>query len=135
MQCGRRHVMGMRCSFRPSWRGAPVLALTVSLVAGPLIPGASAVDVAPASSAQCSAGRACLWSGTLYTGTIFSTTVSGNVSGMTVAGSIWNRTSTAVRVYSAAGGSGSSTCIAPGGQLASTSVAARSVKVMTVTTC
>ncbi|WP_407342245.1 hypothetical protein [Pengzhenrongella phosphoraccumulans] len=76
-----------------------------------------------------------MWNGTLYTATVFSTVTSGNVQGMTVAGSVWNRMSTAVRVYSATGGSGSSTCFAPRAHLASTSVAARSVKVLSTTTC
>ena len=115
-----------------------LLALITALAGAPTFAGAaqpSTVEWGPMSSSQCASGRFCLWSGAIYTGNFFNTTASADVSGMAVAASVWNRTSKAVRVYSSAGGGGSSTCFAPGAQVASTSLAARSVRISTTTTC
>ncbi|WP_448062784.1 peptidase inhibitor family I36 protein [Cellulomonas hominis] len=88
------------------------------------------------SSSQCASAKLCLWSGTAYTGSVFSTSASSaDVGGLTSAGSVWNRRSVAVRVYSGTGGSGTWTCIASGQQSANTALKARSVKALTTSTC
>ena len=100
---------------RQSRRGVPIFLLAVSLLVGLLSTSASAIDLRPESSSQCAASHFCVWSGSLYTGTVFSTVASGNVLGMTVAGSVWNRTSAAVRVYAATGGEWVVDVYRPGG--------------------
>ncbi|RYV52995.1 peptidase inhibitor family I36 protein [Pengzhenrongella frigida] len=103
-------------------------------------PSATAVGVdlvGPMSSSQCASGTFCLWSSALYAGSFWSTSSQSlvNVGGVTGARSLWNRTGFAVRVYSAAGGGGSSSCFAPGTQKSQVALASFSVKVLTTTAC
>ncbi|TKR21959.1 hypothetical protein FA014_19000 [Cellulomonas hominis] len=118
--------------------GAAFLALSA------LAPAAGAADDDPAgpveaiafSASQCAAGRFCLWSGPGYTGTFWSTASTGlQNTGVTNAGSVWNRMSVDVRTYSGAGGTGSSTCWNVGAQVPVVSVGSASVRTMTATTC
>lgn len=98
--------------------------------------GAGPVEVVGFSSSQCAAGRFCLWSGTGYSGTFWSTATTGLQStGVTSAGSVWNRMSVDVRTYSGAGGTGTSTCWNAGAQAPTVSVGSASVRTMTATTC
>ncbi|QAY68784.1 peptidase inhibitor family I36 protein [Xylanimicrobium sp. FW10M-9] len=96
---------------------------------------ASSPDVMPLSSASCLAGRFCLWSGSMYTGGFFDATGNQNVTGVSRAMSVWNRSGRAVRVFSGAGGTGTSQCFAAGVQSASVSVPAGSVRFLTTTSC
>ncbi len=118
-------------------RAAAVAALVVSV--GAVAPAASADDdtIQPFSSSQCGSDRMCLWSGAAYTSNFWSVAAStpANVSGMTLARSVWNRTGNAVRVYSDTGGTGDWTCIASGSQQADVWVTARSVRTLVSSTC
>ncbi|QAY63221.1 hypothetical protein ET495_08170 [Xylanimonas allomyrinae] len=96
---------------------------------------ASAPEVMPLSSASCAAGRFCLWSGSMYAGTFYGTTGNQNVTGLSSAKSVWNRSGRAVRVFSGAAGTGTSQCFAAGVQSASVSVPAGSVRFLTTTSC
>ncbi|MBN9609256.1 MAG: peptidase inhibitor family I36 protein [Actinobacteria bacterium] len=96
---------------------------------------AHAATVGPFTSSACPANNMCLWSGAAFTGAFFNTMTSTDIPTLSVAKSVWNRTAKAVRVYSSAGGSGSSTCFAPGTQVSSTTLTARSVVVLPSTTC
>jgi hypothetical protein len=88
------------------------------------------------SAAQCGTGKFCLWSGASYTGSFWSTAAVGPAeSAVSVARSVWNRTSVDVRVYSGSGGTGSVTCWEVGAQSDSTSVGSASVRTMSATTC
>lgn len=98
-------------------------------------PPARAADIDPQSSTACASGRMCLWGGAVYTGAFFSTTSSTDVASPTTSKSVWNRTAYAVRVYSGAGESGSSACFVPGTQIANTTLASGSVKILSATTC
>ena len=93
--------------------------------------------VQPATTAQCAAGRVCLWATTFYGGNFFSTssTSASNVAVFTVARSTWNNSSKAAYVYSGSGGSGASVCLAPGSKTTSTTLTSGSVKLSTKTTC
>lgn len=94
-------------------------------------------DVEPFSLGQCSANHLCLWSATGYTGAFWQTISTSvvNVSGMTTAKSLWNRSSHAARIYSGTGGSGSSVCVNPGTQTASTTIPAQSARILPGTAC
>ncbi|GEL47549.1 hypothetical protein CHO01_26650 [Cellulomonas hominis] len=110
------------------------LALTLSALA----PVAHAEDepVAPMSSSQCALGHFCVWSGTGYSGTFWSTAGLGlQNTTVSVAGSVWNRMSVDVRMYSAANGGGTIRCWQNGIQNGTVSVGSASVRTMTATTC
>lgn len=111
---------------------ASALALvTVTLSAPP----AGAADVGPQASTACANNHMCLWGGAVYTGAFFGTTVSTDVLTPTISKAVWNRTAHAVRVYVYAGESGSSVCFVPGTQIANTTLASGSVKILSTTTC
>lgn len=120
-----------------SRRGVAVAAL--ALVAGTVAPAAWADDdtIQPYSSSQCAANRMCLWSGAAYTANFWSvpTSTPANVSGMSTARSLWNRTPNAVRIYTETGGTGSWTCVSSGEQDADVWVTARSVRTLVSSTC
>lgn len=98
--------------------------------------GVGPVEVVGYSSSQCAAGRFCLWSGAGYSGTFWSTASTGLQStGVSSAGSVWNRMSVDVRTYSGAGGTGTTTCWNAGAQAPTVSVGSASVRTMTATTC
>lgn len=77
----------------------------------------------------------CLWGGAVYSGAFLTTAVTTDIVSPTISKSVWNRTSYAVRVYASPGESGSSVCFVPGTQIASTTLASRSVKILSTTTC
>ncbi|WP_081444517.1 peptidase inhibitor family I36 protein [Xylanimonas cellulosilytica] len=114
-------------------RGAAALVLATTVL-GP-VASASATEIAPTSSAQCATGKFCLWSGAAYTGTFFAASSSVDVQGLSAARAVWNRSNTAVRVYTGAGGSGSYSCFAAGTQIASTTLTAGSIRVQSSTAC
>lgn len=124
--------MGIR---RLSRQGLIVLAVSCLL---PLSPGAAvAVEgVEPQSTAQCASGRLCLWANSLFQGSFWSTasTSIANV-GFSSAGSVWNRTSKAARIYSGSTGGGTSVCVAPGAQMSSAFIASGSARVLTTAGC
>ncbi|MDR2723348.1 MAG: peptidase inhibitor family I36 protein [Cellulomonadaceae bacterium] len=92
-------------------------------------------DTVPRSSTQCATGQFCQWSTANYLGTVYTTTVSAKDTGMATARSVWNRTSKAVRVYSGVNYSGTSVCLKVGQQTPSTSLPAKSVKILSTATC
>ena len=93
-------------------------------------------DIDARSLAQCGSGRICLWGAAGFAGTFWSTASSGTVaSGITTAGSVWNRRGTAVRLYSGAGGTGSWTCFAAGEQIPTGTYTVRSVTTMSSASC
>ncbi len=98
--------------------------------------GAAADDMSPLSSSQCGSGEFCLWSAPAFQGQLMSAT-SGDTMSLPFATSrsVWNRTPHAARVYSGAGGTGSSVCIAPGTQWSSVQIASGSVRVLTSSQC
>jgi hypothetical protein len=108
--------------------GALLLIPTSAVALDPL-------PITPESSSQCLWGRLCLWSASNYTGTVFATTYGQDVTGMSMAQSLWNRTPNAVRIYSGTGGSGTSTCFEPDDQIASTAIWSGSVRVLATTAC
>lgn len=67
---------------------------------------ASAAAVTPFASSACTTDRFCLWGGSAFSGSFFSTTITTDVAAPTVSHAVWNRTLTAVQVYSNAGGGG-----------------------------
>ncbi|WP_425356581.1 hypothetical protein [Xylanimonas protaetiae] len=71
----------------------------------------------------------------MYAGTFYGTTGNQNVTGLSSAKSVWNRSGRAVRVFSGAAGTGTSQCFAAGVQSASVSVPAGSVRFLTTTSC
>ncbi|MFI2754767.1 peptidase inhibitor family I36 protein [Cellulomonas sp. P22] len=91
--------------------------------------------VQPMSSSQCGSGQFCLWSATLYGGTFYGTSTSVDSSPGWTAKAVYNRTSHAVRVYSGASGSGSSTCFAPGASSGAMTLSAGSIRVLSATSC
>ncbi len=125
---------------RPSRAAAALLTALLVAVTWAVAPTSARADddvAEPYALSQCTSGRFCLWSGAVYTGSFFSTTSTsvvgtGNVSR---AQSLWNRTGKAVRVYTGSGGSGSSTCFAPGAQAATTSLQSGSAQVLATTSC
>ncbi|WP_123372443.1 peptidase inhibitor family I36 protein [Cellulomonas sp. PhB150] len=111
--------------------------ITVSLAFAAICGPASADEPAsPASASQCPAAALCVWGGTFNSGS-FGTTKSTTAvaSGVSPAKSVWNRSTHAARVYSGAGGTGTSTCFEPGESVTSTSVGSVSFRVLSTTTC
>lgn len=91
---------------------------------------------APLSTSQCTASRICLWTGASSTGLFASATSTIPVpTGFPTARSVWNRSSHAARVYSGVGGTGTSTCFAPGARTSSTLLPAASFRVLSSTSC
>lgn len=92
--------------------------------------------VGPNSLNQCGAGQFCVWSGSFYSSTFIGTTSTSAVNlPFAEVKSVWNRSSHAARAYAGVDGTGSSVCYAPGVQLSSVSVSARSIRVLSTTTC
>ena len=88
------------------------------------------------SEAQCVSGNFCVWSATSYSGAFSrATSTSPASTGFTTGMSVWNRSSKAARIYSGTGGSGSWVCYAPSTKISSTSVPARSVALLSGSTC
>lgn len=113
-----------------------VTVLALALVGLAAAPGAAADGPSPAVSSDCDASQFCVWSGSLYTGSLKETTSTTAVAvGFSPVKSVWNRTSHAAVVYSGTGGTGTATCYAPGAQVASVSVTAGSMRVLTTTSC
>jgi hypothetical protein len=132
-----------RGASRPSSRGlrgrvAAVSALVLALTG--LVPTVAAADddvvITPFSSSQCASGQFCLWSGTGYTGVFFSTGTAGtHTTGISLSGSVWNRTGVAVRAYTGTGATGVWVCYDSGAITSSTSVGSASVRTMTTSVC
>lgn len=114
-------------------RIATTLAAGVLLAtAGPSATFAASTD----STGQCPSGSFCIWGGTNYSGAFADTaSTSATSTGVATAKSVWNRSTRAARVYSGSGGTGTSTCYAPGSQIASTTAAAVSFRILSTTTC
>jgi len=90
----------------------------------------------PTSDSQCGSTQLCLWSGNGYTGAFWSTTSStATNTGITIAKSVWNRSSKAARVYSGLNGTGTSTCVLPGSKSSISALASRSARLLTTSTC
>jgi len=90
----------------------------------------------PSSMSECGASQFCVWSGSLYSSAFKGTTSTSPVNlTFTLVQSVWNRSSRAARVYAGVDGAGSSVCYAPGTQLSSVSVSARSIRVLPTSTC
>lgn len=134
---GFEHVLGM--TFTLGGRRAATLVAVVAgfLVAGGATAASASEPLSIDSSAQCSTGQFCLWSGTVYTGVFasISSTATANVTSVPVARSVRNLTGRAVRLYSGAGGTGSFVCYGSGADLANTSVGSGSVQIQAGTVC
>ncbi len=88
------------------------------------------------SEAQCTSGVFCVWSSVNYSGAFNRATSTAPVStGFGTARSAWNRSSKAARAYSGTGGTGSWVCYGPGARVASTSVLAQSVALLSGSSC
>jgi hypothetical protein len=89
-----------------------------------------------ASASQCPSASLCLWSGSSYSGT-FTSTFSTAVynTGIVTARSVRNRALTAARIYSGTNGTGTTRCYVPGANVRSTSVTARSFRILGTTEC
>lgn len=117
-------------------RRVALVATLVAAVVGLTTAPATADDVTPAVMSDCGASQFCVWSGAFYSGSFAETTSTTAVSvGFSPVKAVWNRTSHAAAVYSGANGTGTATCYAPGAQVASTSVTAGSMRVLTTTSC
>jgi hypothetical protein len=89
-----------------------------------------------ASSSQCPSASLCLWSGSSYSGTFVSTFSTGVYNtGIVTARSVRNRALTAARIYSGTNGTGSTRCYEPGANVRSTSVTARSFRILGTSEC
>jgi hypothetical protein len=125
---------------RTSRRLRVVLAATIALGLSALAPVAQADDadpvVTPFSSGQCSVGNFCIWSGTGYSGAFWQSASLGlQNTGISTAGSVWNRMGVDVRMYSSTGGGGTIRCWQNGIANSSVAVGSASVRTMTPTTC
>lgn len=90
----------------------------------------------PNERLACGSTQLCLWSGNGYTGAFWSTTSStATNTGITIAKSVWNRSSKAARVYSGLNGTGTSTCVLPGSKSSISALASRSARLLTTSTC
>lgn len=121
---------------RRTARTGAVVALATAAALTATAGVADDVAVTPASASQCPAAHLCVWSSTAYGGAVHavsSTSVSST--GILLARSVWNRSSYAANVYSGTAGAGSATCFEPGEQISSTSVSARSFRLLTTTSC
>lgn len=126
-------------SARPARRLRVALAAVLVLGLSALAPVAQADDdepITPFSSSQCDAGHFCIWAGTGYSGAFWQTASLGlQNTGIGTAGSVWNRMSVDVRMYSGTGGSGTIRCWNNGQANANVSVPSASIRTMTATTC
>ena len=114
------------------------LLLAAGATARPAAAAADDVEVSDLlfSSSQCSPASLCLWTAASYGGTFvdtFSTAVYDT--GIVTARSVRNRALTAARIYSGPDGTGTSRCYAPGTSVRSTSVTARSFRILGSTQC
>lgn len=117
-------------------RATAAVVLALALLGSSAGAAAADDDVTPYSLSQCTTSAFCVWSAAAYQGSIVKTTSTSPVSvPFDWVSSVWNRSSFAARVYSGAGGTGSSVCYAPGAQVASVHVAAGSIRVLTTTSC
>jgi len=88
------------------------------------------------SDAQCAVSTFCVWSEVSFSGVFSRATSTASVStGFFTAKSVWNRSSRAARVYSGTGGTGSWVCYTPNMKVASTSLPARSVALLSGSSC
>lgn len=130
---------------RPSWRAVAVITVVGLLGFAPVSASASdEVDHADEteavvqlfSEAQCSSGAFCVWSEANYLGVIGKAISTASAStGYQQARSLWNRSGRAARAYSGTGATGSWACFAPGAKSASTWVSARSVVLLSGSSC
>jgi len=88
------------------------------------------------SEAQCTSGAFCVWSEASYVGIYRGVASTAPVStGFVNSKSLWNRSSRAARVYSGTGGTGSWVCYLPSTKISSTSVPARSIALLSGSSC
>lgn len=116
------------------------IAAAAALVLGmsALAPAAQADDepISPLSSSQCDVGHFCIWAGTGYSGAFWQTATLGlQNTGISSAGSVWNRMSVDVRLYSGASGSGTIRCWQNSSANSNVAVPSVSIRTMTSTTC
>ncbi len=127
---------------RTSWRLAAMVAVVGLLGFAPVSATASDEVGEPEgiiqlfSESQCVSGNFCVWSAASYSGTFGKATSTSPAStGFSTGMSVWNRSSKAARVYSGTGGTGSWVCYTPSTKISSTSVPARSVALLSGSTC
>lgn len=127
---------------RLSWRAVAMITVVGLLGFAPVSASASdEVDetegvVQLFSEAQCTSGIFCIWSSASYSGTFGkASSTTATATGFTTGKSVWNRSGKAARVFSGTGGTGSSVCYAAGTKLSSTSVPARSVALLSGSSC
>lgn len=127
---------------RPSWRAVAMVAVVGLLGFTPVSASASddvdetEVVVQLFSEAQCSSGAFCVWSEVNYAGVVGRATSTASAStGYQQARSLWNRSAKAARAYSGTGATGTWVCYTPGAKTASTLVPARSVVLLSGSSC
>lgn len=88
------------------------------------------------SISQCPSSNLCLWTATPYAGSMAATNSTAVYNtGIVTARSVRNRANTAARLYSGLNGTGTSRCYAAGASVSSTSVTARSFRILGTTDC
>lgn len=138
MNTVKARVVGLR----RSWRLVAMVTVVGLLGFAPVTASASEEVGEPEeivqlfSEAQCLSGSFCIWSATSYSGAFGRATSTAPAStGFATGMSVWNRSSKAARVYSGTGGTGSWVCYTPSTKIPSISVQARSVALLSGTTC
>jgi len=88
------------------------------------------------SISQCPSSNLCLWTAAPYAGSMAATNSTAVYNtGIATARSVRNRANTAARLFSGLNGTGTSRCYAAGASVSSTSVTARSFRILGTTEC